>query len=157
MFKLKSKSKLEGVTYHPGIYQITLPYLTGQVKNKHDIVPVSYCDVEIHVGDQRDLDKGILITVIISDIEGGMDTIPFIESITTKVLNYIDEIVYDKTLHIMEHIRFIQRNYYPSEEYSLLDMNWDNKNGLSAPSWTRLDNDWIIEGNKLEDYSRRSI
>ncbi|WP_430510719.1 hypothetical protein [Gottfriedia solisilvae] len=161
MFNKKSNTNNGvGIHFHPGIFKFKLPYLVdGHFPlNEGGLAPIYYCDLEFHVGDQRDLDNGILITVIISAIPGGIGVTNFIENLATLIIPYLDQVNYGETTNILERIRFIERVYYPEENYSLVSLTWDKKNHkFTEPKWSQLPLfDWIIEGNTLEKYEKET-
>lgn len=141
----------KGHWYHPGIYKFKLPFLnhTYLVKDESELVPVYYCNIEIIVGNDKDLSNGIVATVIIEAInEKGVNigVTNYIEHIATTVKkSFLDAIFHSGSYgdHKLEHheIRWIER--YP-EEYtpgvtlrdSEVKMVWDDQYlSYIKPEW----------------------
>ncbi|MET3657803.1 hypothetical protein [Sporosarcina psychrophila] len=156
IFKRKQElSNLDSVHLWPGIYKFELPYLTGHnVRDNDGLVKVSNCDVEMHIGDQNNLDQHLIATVIISAKKGGVGTTNFIEHIATLIkTGYIDQVVLPKYGAIYDRIRWVERNYYPDEIYQVVSLEWNSElNHYSNPKWINLENDWILKENKLKPY-----
>jgi hypothetical protein len=155
MFKKKTDT-LINVHFYPGIYKFELPYLANyNVPDDKGIVPVYNCDVEIHIGDQRDLDNKYLASVFISAKKGGVGTTNFIEDLATKIQKmFIDELTHPENGPIHKHIRWIERNFYPNENYKLVNLTWDEKaQKYYNPQWHQIDDmDWIMNNHQLAPY-----
>ncbi|WP_047980639.1 hypothetical protein [Ornithinibacillus contaminans] len=149
--------KIESITTHSGIYKFELPYLTDNlVPRENGIVPVYNCDIEIHVGNQKDLDNGFLATVIISANSDGVGNTNFVEDIATMVLNnYIDKkSIRAEHTTLYDKIRWIERNHYPKERFDLVNFEWHKEEARYIdPDWYKLaEDDWILENHRLQPY-----
>lgn len=147
----------ESIISHPGIYKFELPYLTDHlVPLESGIVPVYNCDVEIHVGDQRDLNNGFLATVIIGAQKDGVGTTNFLEEIATMVFNnYINQkSIRFENISLHDKVRWIERNYYPEERFDLVQFDWNEKEfRYDNPDWYKLsEEDWILQNHRLKPY-----
>lgn len=146
---------MDSVHLWPGIYKFELPYLSfHNVRDDEGLVKVYNCDVEMHVGNQKDLDQSLIATVIISAKKDGVGTTNFIEDIATIIQNeYLDKVIIPKYGPIYDRIRWVERNYYPSETFQVVSLGWDAElNKYSDPKWNTLKDDWIIKENKLPPY-----
>lgn len=141
--------------FHKGIYKFNYPYLRNDlVAIDNGLIPIDTCNVEIHVGDQRDLDQGVLISVIIETLENTVGVKQYIEDIATSIKQaYIDyKIVTNKNVEdTVKVIRFIEKEYFPKEAFKLVTFDYErDSNSYNNPKWQSITNeDWIIHNNKL--------
>lgn len=156
MVKKDKPSNLDEVHHWTGIYKFELPYMSGHyVSDENGEVKVYTCDVEIHIGGSNNLEQKRIATVIISAQKNGVGTTNFIENIATLIkTGYIEEVVRPKNGPIHDRIRWVERNYYPKENFKMVSLEWDAKSSrYIRPSWEILDNDWILEKHKLNSYN----
>jgi len=118
------------------------------------MVKVYNCDVEMHIGGQENLNDGLIASVIISAKKGGVGTTNYIEDIATLVKNgYIDNVVIPKHGPIHDRIRWVERNYYPNENFDIVTLDWNSKEErYQNPKWKPLQEDWILKAHKLQPY-----
>lgn len=128
---------------YPGIYRFKWPYLAAHpVPDEHGEVKIYTCHVEIRVGQEEDLENGILATVIITSYTPpGVQN--FIESIASKVrLAFFDDIFHEELLAKKkgipdDQIRWIEKHRFDDHE-SILEvrLKWDRKLGrYFSPNW----------------------
>lgn len=156
MFGAKKPSNLESVHHWPGIYKFELPYtIHHNVADEEGLVKVYKCDVEMHIGGEKNLNQHLIATVIISAQKTGVGTTNHIENIATLVKRgYLDEVVRPNNGAIHNRIRWIERNHYPSENFAVVSLEWDlNIRKYIRPSWEEIENDWILQDHKLNSYN----
>lgn len=109
----------------------------------------------MHIGDQRDLDNGFIASIIISAKKKGVGTTNFIEHLATTIKKeFIDGVVRPQNGSVHGHIRWIERNHYPKENFQLVKLEWDEKEqSYHTPKWLGIDeNDWILTNHRLNPY-----
>lgn len=144
--------KVNSIYFHPGIYRIEWPYLSGNLIHNEQIeVKVYTCDVELRVGQKEDMDLGNLVTVIITARPNTPGVQNFIENIATKIrIAFFDHIFIEKHWEkplVPEHrIRWIERHLFSlhtgvmmDDEINEVTMQWDAKeHRYYSPSWKRI-------------------
>lgn len=145
------KQKRFSFHIHSGIYQFQIPFYTASlVPEKDGIVPVKYCDVEMHIGSEKD--EGIA-TIIIS-------TKKEYQSPTSFILDVVS-VIYDKYIPLSitgvnshEFIRWVQRESYPSERFNELIVKYDSKGNIQDVGFGGYleKDDWIMTDHKLPKY-----
>lgn len=136
---------------HPGKYLFQLPYIAvHNPSSETGIVPVFYCDVEMHVGNEIDLNNGYHATVIITARNNGVGITNHIERLATMVNSgYVKDVVSGNSNLIAERIRWIERTFIPEERNHLVNLRWDKSiKKYKDPDWTELPlSDWIFNQN----------
>jgi len=145
--------------FHSGIYQFELPYFAFHVvPNDEGMVRPYYCDVEIHVGNENDLKNGYLATVIIgvNESKGAAGVTNFIDELSTIIRNsYIPYGIKGDYDTVSKKIRWIERNYFPSENFQIVELEWDKYDKkYHSPKRNRIEGDWIINEMRLEPYTK---
>lgn len=139
--------------FHPGVYQFQIPFYTAHLVPKEDgIVPVKYCDVEIHV-DSNNNNDALLATILISTKKEYQSPTNFIEHVVSVIYeNYLPLAIIGENAH--EYIRWVIRENYPQENFSELIVEYDSKGDIKNISFGgKLEEvDWIINGHKLPEY-----
>lgn len=137
---------------HPGIYQFQIPFYTASlVPNEDGIVPVKYCDVEMHIGAEND--ESLIATILISTKKEYQSPTNFISQVVDVIYdNYLPLGITGENAH--KFIRWVQREYYPKENFSEILVDYNSKGDTMNVSFGgKLDeNDWIIKGHKLPKY-----
>jgi hypothetical protein len=142
LFNKKNKNE-EIVIHHQGTYKFDFPFLTSNlVPNEDNIVPIYYCDVEIHVGEQLDLDEGIIATVIIRP-KGNVGMSNFTQDIATNIRKSLF-----KSIFICHNLNYL--NKYISKSMRWLE-NYADSNSLPANSPTGNWTEVILEWNENKD------
>lgn len=141
-------AKEESIYFHPGIYRFSFPYLGANfVRNEENEVKVFDCDVELRVGQEKDMKDGKLVVVVISDRPQTPGVQNSFEHIATKVrIAFFDSIFiekhWEKTIVPEHRIRWIERHpagAHIGEETNEVTMKWDEKRHVyTSPSWTRI-------------------
>lgn len=153
MFK---KEKQDDVLMHNGIIKAKMPYIVGHpVSDENGNIKVHHCDVEIHIGNQNDLKIGYLATVIISARKDGIGVTNFIERLAKQTVElFLNHVILSRLGTPVDKIRWIERNYYPNENFHIVKLEWNEKNQFfTNPKWENLnDEDWILKENKLDPY-----
>ncbi len=110
----------------------------------------------MHIGGEQNLNNMLIATVIVGATKGGVGVTNFIEDIAKLVKQgYLDKVVKPAHGPIHNRIRWIERNYYPSEIYHIVTLEWDDKNQkYYNPSWQNLDKkDWIFKSHRMVPYT----
>jgi|APAga8741244001_1050109.scaffolds.fasta_scaffold19389_3 hypothetical protein len=153
MFKKKEQ---DDILFHKGIIKAKMPYSMSQpVADENDNIKVYYCDVELHIGNQNDLKNGYLATAIISARKDGIGVTNFIERLADQTVNlFLNNVIISRLGTPVDKIRWIERNYYPSENFQVVKLEWNEKyNYFTNPKWEHLnEGDWILKDHRLEDY-----
>ncbi|MCS1383278.1 hypothetical protein NXZ75_13810 [Lysinibacillus sphaericus] len=147
------KQKEYAFNLHSGIYQFQVPfYLATLVPGEDGIVPVSYCDVEMHIG-SKNLDDDTIATILISTKKEYQSPTIFIEQVISVIYdNYLPIAIIGDNAH--KFIRWVQRENYPQEIFSELEVKYSSKGKIVGVAFggKLKDNDFILQNHKLPKY-----
>lgn len=143
------------VIYHKGIYRFQFPYLGPWLSsNDNGTVNVYHCDVEIHVGQEEDMQNGKIATIVITAQNGSIGIQNHIEHLATKIrFAFFDSIFYEqhwkKPVVPEEGIRWIERHLFSKQSSTMDDevkevtLQWDAKKyAYHSPTWRSVKNVW---------------
>lgn len=145
--------KEDSFTTHPGIYQFQIPFYTASlVPGEDGIVPVKYCDVEMHIG-SKNSNEGLIATILISTKKEYQSPTNFIEHVVSVIYeNYLPRAIIGENAH--HYIRWVKREDYPQEIFTELIVEYNSKGGIKYISFGGKleENDWIINEHRLPKY-----
>ncbi|WP_369354254.1 hypothetical protein [Lysinibacillus capsici] len=148
------KQKEYAFNLHSGIFQFQVPfYLAALVPGKDGVVPVSYCDVEMHIGSKYNNDEDIMATILISTKKGYQSPTNFIEHVISVIYDhYLPIAIIGDDAH--KFIRWVQREDYPQERFSELKIKYNSKGKIASVAFGEIlnDDDYIIHNHKLPNY-----
>ncbi|MEK3727155.1 hypothetical protein [Lysinibacillus sp. FSL W8-0953] len=137
---------------HPGIYQFQIPFYNASlVPGEDGIVPVKYCDVEMHIGSKNN--NNLIATILIGTKKEYQSPTNFIERVISVIYeNYLPLAINGEDAH--HYIRWVKRENYPQEIFTELIVDYSSKGEIINISFgEKLEKtDWIINEHQLQKY-----
>ena len=160
---LNQSNMEKAIRFHSGIYKFKIPYLKHDlVPNKDNEVKVYYCDVEMHVGREDDLQEGLLATVVMTGVDAITNDI---EHIATSIYHTMFQNVFYTHLmkqnQLVNKIKWVEKyepgilSVYPRGHWVDVKLQWNEKQkSYSKPSWYGSpEESWYVNSIQPNDHS----